>query len=450
VTPSEMPTRLAAITPEKAGKSLGYPRTVDAAWPRMRWLTWVLVVAACGGNEEGALLVLDAPEGVTAQRIEIVLVSTERDAIVDIDGQRVQPTELAMEPVRYYRQRALTAAITEVGTLQGFALRLEPNDELPEGELIPFLIAYDDRDRVGAIGAVLDANGQPTAIEIIPDQLLRFEVAMQALAETDGAQGIATGQAMSIDCETFTRSGIAWQPGATQLRLLLPDRSQDPGATDASERLLDMDCDGKKAFEDCDDLRSAFHPGAPESCDGMDMDCDFRLHELVTCDHEGSSCGDPTGIAICAEGNGTTTACEESPECACEDGSCATCIVPFEGLDGGPAEPCAPAIESALAITDCGGDCEVEVLPRPGDPWRVQIALPPTGTFGPKLSNVVDKVMLQVDGVDALAAGSGDIVGGVFLRVTNAVGTHQVSFALKLASQSTTCPAAEIAPMICL
>lgn len=417
----------------------------------MRWLSVGLVLAAgaCGGSEQGALLVLDGPEGVISERLEVVLISTAEGAIVDISAQRVQPTDLATEPVRYYRQRAVTGAVTEVGALAGFQLRLEPNEAVPEAALIPFLISYDDQDRINAIGAALDASGNPAPIEIIPDQLVRVEIAMQALVETDGASGIGVGQAMVIDCDDFTKSGIAWQPGATQLRLLLPDRSQDPDATDASERALDMDCDREKPGEDCDDLRSAFHPDAVETCDGMDMDCDNRLHELVACNVPNGSCNEP-GVAVCADvADPAPTTCQLSPECACALGICLVCDLPFEGQ--GTVMPCAPVIAKDVVIADkCESGCEVEVLPRPGDPWRVEVAATTAGPFGDQVSNLFDKVALKITGVPDLVADPGDVVGGVFLHLRTTTGeSHLLSFALQLQPQNTSCPASEPVEIVC-
>jgi hypothetical protein len=315
------------------------------------------------------------------------------------------------------------------------------------------LIAYDDQNQVSGIGAVLDDNGEPTFVEIIPDQLIRFDVSMVVVTETDGAAGVDVNQLMVVDCPTFTRSGIAWQTGTLpdhlQLRLLMPDRSQDPDATDASARKLDMDCDDRKALvDDCDDLRSAFHEGAVETCDGLDTDCDFRTLELVSCDTTPSSTCNEPGLAVCREGNPAET-CLASPECACENGVCAECVISFSGATDDPeVTPCSPSVEQGLVIPGCEGACDVEVLPRPGDVFRAEIALP-GGMFGSKVSAVVDKVSLKVETDETLVAAAGDRVGGVFLAVTANGQTRQVSFAIKL-GQQTVCPVADVATMGCV
>ncbi len=409
----------------------------------MRWSSvGVLVVAACGGTEQGALLVLDAPEGATAERIEIILASADPAAIEDVQNQRVQPADLDQEPVRYYRQRAITGELDNVGTLDGFTVRLEPNLDVPEGELIPILFAFDAQDQITAIGAVID-NGMPQPVEIVDDQLLRFEVAMTVVAQTDGLDGIGDNEAVVVDCDEF-RSGVAWRFGVTQVRLLLPDLAQDPEATDASERKSDMDCDAHKAIsDDCDDLRSEFHGGAVEACDGLDYDCDFRAQELVPCTGLTTACGDTTGVGICQDRPGassTPVACTAEPECACALGQCAACVLSFEGGDGTPASTCTPARAHGIVLETCGGNCAVEVLVRPNDPFRVRISLPDADNFTDKLTNVASKIDIEVEAFNALAgADTGDIVGGIFLSITSAGGeASQLSFAIKL-GQATTC-----------
>jgi len=406
----------------------------------MRWTVVVVALAACGRSDEGALLVLDAPEGATAQRIEIILASPT--AVVDVAEQRVQPSSLAQEAVRYYRQRAITGELTDVGVLDGFAVRLEPNLDVAEDALIPILIAYDEQDQITAIGAVLD-QGMPAPVAIGEDELLRFDVAMTPLVVTDGENGLATGEVLTVDCAS-ERSGIAWKPSATQLRLLLPDRSQDPDATDASTRTSDLDCDGHEAVaDDCDDLRSAFHAGAVEACDGLDHDCDARSQELVSCMPTGTTpCGETTGVGICADGaDAITVACTAEPECACADGTCAACTIHFAGRDP-LVSPCTPAIAQLVRLDDCALGCSVEVLNRLGDPFRVLLALPGTNNFAEKLTGVTESIAIEVQGVGEVVGAADQIVGGIFLAVTPidaASPTTLQSFAIKLAQAPTTC-----------
>lgn len=415
-------------------------RTIDAGIDVMRWPIVLLVVGACGGSDEGVLLVVEAPDGATAKRVEILLASADPATIVDVDNQRVAPTDLDSEPVRYYRQRAITGEVDNVGSLDGFAVRLEPNIDIPEGALIPILVGFDDQDQITAIGAVMD-NGMPAPVEIAEDQLLRFSVTMNAMAPA-GEDGVATNEVVSVACGSF-RSGIAWRPGATQLRLLLPDRETDPDATDASGRALDLDCDGALAAAgDCDDLRGEFHVGAEERCDGMDYDCDFRAQELVSCD-VGTTCGQTTGVGICNDrpDAGGIVACAPEPECACVNGQCAQCLINFEaGLGAVQVTPCTPALASQVFLGACQGGCTVEVLKRAGDPFKITVSLPDTNTFTDKLTGVVDKIDIRAEASDTLSAAGNDIVGGIFLAIVRPNGTvSQLSFAIRLHEQESVC-----------
>lgn len=412
----------------------------------MRWPLVVMLVAACGGREEGVLLVVEAPEGATADRIEIILASADPATIEDIDHQRVQPSTLDQEPVRYYRQRAITGEVDNVGVLDGFAVRLEPNEDVPEGALIPILVGFDAQDQITAIGSVID-QGMPAPVEIEAGQLLRFTVEMSTMIQTDGVDGVRPGEVVSVECDSF-RSGIAWRPGAEQVRLLLPDRSTDRDATDASGRERDLDCDGHVADAgDCDDLRPKFHAGAEEACDGQDFDCDFQQRELVPCSVS-TTCGANTGVGICDDSPGGTAnpvACAAEPECACESGPCASCVVPFEAADPGEAEvvACTPALAIHVLLEPCGGNCTVEVLKRPDELFKVSISKIDQNQFTDKLTGVADKIDLRVEAVDKLMAVGGDIVGGGFLSITNANDPvpRQLNFAIKLQELPSMCQA---------
>lgn len=412
----------------------------------------VALVTACGGSEEGTLLVVEAPEGATAERVEIILASADPATIESVEHQRTQPSALSEEPARYYRQRAITGAVDDVGTLNGFAVRLEANSDIPDGELIPILVAFDAQDQITAIGAVMDDLGNPTPIEIARGRVVKFTVAMSTMVQTDGVDGVAPGEVVSIECDAF-RSGIAWRPVGTQLRLLLPDRSVDRDATDASDRPRDLDCDGHVADDsDCDDLRAKFHAGAEEACDGQDFDCDFRQRELVPCSVD-TICGATTGVAVCDDTPGGTAnpaTCAAEPECVCEGGQCPQCLIEFEASAVGEVTPCTPALASHVLVTDCEGGCTVEVLKRLDDPFKVTIALPDSNQFADKLTGVVDKIDIRAQAVTPLMAVGNDVVGGIFLAVIRPNGAVQlVSFAIRLHEQAGQCVAAGNNPMSC-
>ena len=322
----------------------------------MRLLSFgLIVVAACGDSQQGALLTVNAPDGPsTASRIEIVLASANPATIDDIPLQRQRPTDLSGEPVRYYRQRA-TAGVVPIGAngMDSFAVRLEADGSVPDDALIPFLVARDDNNTILGIGAYLE-NDRPAPVTIVPGQLLGYEITMTALTVTAGTNGIGDNQVLTVRCDGFD-SGIAWKPGATQFRLLLPDRSNDAAAVDASGRTLDMDCDGAEALhDDCDDLRSEFHIGADEVCDGLDYDCDSRRLEVVSCP-VATGCNGTPGVQLCADVNAGSTigSCARDPSCACQvNNNCNRCAIPF--TDAGQQKGlCEPYLSNPITIPVC-------------------------------------------------------------------------------------------------
>jgi len=430
-----------------------------------------MVVAACsGGSDEGAILTVRAPAGpLTASRIEIILASADASTIVELGGQRAAPSALTEEETRYYRQRATAGTVDSVASVDGFSVRIEPNAGANADEqFIPFLIAYDRGDngvfQVSGIGAVLDATGAPAPVVIEAGKTEAYFVDMVALTVTTGDAGIANGETMVIDCPRLDqgtyRSGMAWRPASgPQLRLLLPDRSVDGEAQDASARLLDLDCDGHEALDhDCDDLRASFHDDGVESCDGQDTNCDGARIELLECPLAPGACGPAasTGVQICDELGMREGPCEGGPQCQCAAGNpgiCNKCVLSFLATaDANKQAPCSPAVDTiALAACTAATPCVVEVVKRPG-PWKVEISLEQEGGFGPKLVNVKDAFRLKVElAVADLPGVATTSVGEIFLAVTvNGVTTH-VGIDLQLANGSTlACEVTDgLSPMAC-
>ncbi len=426
----------------------------------MRWLiSGVVLVAACSGSDGGALLTIHAPDGPVRARLEIVL--ADPAAIEDIDRQRVAPGQLGSEPVRYFKQRTIAGSV-DAEPLDGFALRIEPDPEVVAGsDLVPFLIAYDG-DAIVGIGAVLDDRGGPRPITIVGDQLVGYTVELAKLSATDGGRGVGPGEVTTVRCEDRFDSGFAWNPGGTQLRLLLPDPDGND-ATDATARSLDLDCDGAVAdatASDCDDLHPRFHAGATETCDGLDLDCDGRMRELVTCtDVSTAACPNSSGVGLCLDdttpGNGTNAVvgCQPDASCLCQSNQCESCVLPFTGTPDTTDHPlCEPYLAEDVDVPGCEGACDVEVLDVPNDPWRVKISTN-GGPFGPKLTGVGGKIDIEVDlpGGDSISSQPGSVVGSFVLAVQSAgdPSPHLVVRALRLDVQPSGCQAGEPTPMIC-
>jgi hypothetical protein len=77
------------------------------------------------------------------------------------------------------------------------------------------------------------------------------------------------------------------------------DKPDDTGSPpdDTAPEAVDADGDGYPADEDCDDGDASIHPGAEESCDGIDNDCDEAVDEELLLswftDADGDGHGDP-------------------------------------------------------------------------------------------------------------------------------------------------------------
>jgi hypothetical protein len=84
--------------------------------------------------------------------------------------------------------------------------------------------------------------------------------------------------------------------------------------------LGDLDGDGSSCELDCDDGDASVHPGAPETCDGRDNDCDGSVDEgdavdaqIWFSDLDGDGHGDP---------NRSTTACTQPPGWLADSSDC--------------------------------------------------------------------------------------------------------------------------------
>jgi|GEM_PF-2806456 len=406
-------------------------------------------LAACG-SDDGAILTFEAPGGpAAAARIQIVLASADAETIGTGIRQRMQPGALGEEDVVYYRQRARGGIVDKVDTIDGFQVRIEPElDAAPDEQFIPFALLYDDASELVGVGAVEDPDGNPMPVEIRADVRIEYTMTITPLAYPGANVALAANQGLVVGClddhaDVWT-SGVAWKPDTgPQLRLLLADLAADPAATDATARSADLDCDDfDAADDDCDDLRDAYHPGQPETCDGLDTDCDGQRMEVQECVLPNGTCGG-TGVSLCTDmgANAVSTLCQPDPTCAClsgSNGSCARCVIDTRlGAMGATTRAaCAPAIGKLHVEQYCEGGCTVEIVEMEGAE-----AMLATSELGPFSSRVQSTGLVYLR---AKAGGGGfpmptmtfTSVGRVFLAVTNAVRTQSLNVDLEITDEA--------------
>lgn len=429
----------------------------------MRRLLWLVAFAGCdSGPNEGAILTFDTPEAaMTATRLEIVLANAAESSISDVDNQRREPGSGADDAVRYFRQRAVGGTIEGTTDIQGFQLRIEPDMTTSTDErFIPFVFAYDGERLIG-VGAIEDANGDPTHAQITPGTLTSYTITMGVVQEvSDDAAAVERGTARVVSCEsredpsgTTWTSGVAWFPladaarpdgRAHQLRLLLPDRSADALATDATARAADLDCDAHPAdANDCDDLRRAFYRGAAESCDGLDTNCDSERYLPQPCTAQNTTCQlaptTQTGVQLCDDDAGTLGACSATAECLCAASGasgCTTCTVDFLG-SASAKTACSPSVGKVKLPMCEDVPCSVEVAAATNG-WRAYISTLETGGFTTKLANITSSLYLEVKRSDTLPASTTGI-GEVYLLVTTPLGTSTVPIQMRMAADAQVC-----------
>ncbi len=141
-----------------------------------------------------------------------------------------------------------------------------------------------------------------------------------------------------------------------------PDKPADsaPPADDTGPVITDADGDGYPDDEDCDDADASIHPGAEETCDGVDNDCDEQVDEGLLLswylDADGDGYGDPDG-----QGEGC-----ERPDGVAELGD--DCDDSDDAVHPGAAERC-NGIDD-----DCDGEVDEELqelwyADSDGDGW---------------------------------------------------------------------------------
>lgn len=100
-----------------------------------------------------------------------------------------------------------------------------------------------------------------------------------------------------------------YNPDASETNCLDPNDYNCDGATG----LTDSDQDGYGACEECDDTNNASYPGAPETCDSADNDCDGMIDENATdastffTDSDGDGYGTTSSVMACTQPVNTAT-----------------------------------------------------------------------------------------------------------------------------------------------
>jgi hypothetical protein len=421
----------------------------------MRVIVAVAAVVSLGAcSEEGAHLTLSAPNGPPGAASYRVVLATP-DVVPVIADQRRAPTKLATETVTYYLQR--TDAGVMVGTVEhadGFTLLVEPNPAIADTTFIPFVILYDASERIVGIATfhASDHSPDPSPIQVLHGEVDKYTLDVEPVADVDDGVATDPGDALQVTCargdQTPWQSGIVWRPlVGGERRIMLPD---DPSSTDATQRPLDLDCDGAvvaadASSADCDDTRARFHDGATELCDGEDTNCDSVPYAVEPCTASNVCMGPGTtaGVALCDDTTGTLGTCQSDVRCLCAAGTGCS--------KGGELDPCEPQ-EAMISTGDtCANNtCTVYVVATKG-PWQAEVATGSQTQLGPIAKNVMGQFLLKVKGPSSLMTVVNASVGSVDLVVSPDNGNPPLllSFDLELGIGVSSCSGGGPFPMSC-
>jgi hypothetical protein len=370
----------------------------------------ILALGACA--DTGAHLTFDAPQGPrSADSFQVILARS--DAIPSIQNQRTTYGGTETQTVSYFLQRTAAGATSDkVDTVDGFTVRIAPDESVAESELIPFVLLYDGNDRIIGVGTYRAGDTpMPSPILVVRDEIDKYTLSVERVDEVSDLDDPAPGQVVRVTCPkddgTELTSGIVWRPlGGGELRILLPE----DGSDDASNRDLDLDCDGKAVKPDdsrldCDDMRAKFHRGAEDICDGLATDCDGAQVMATDCTSTAFVCTNPQnntvvpGVELCDDRTGQALGCHANATCSClgDLGSCVSCIAQATaGSIQATVRPCQPAIGMLSTYGKCSVNepCDVEVV-QTTDDWKIEIA--PTGTtsFGDRAYGVTDAMLIK-------------------------------------------------------
>lgn len=178
--------------------------------------------------------------------------------------------------------------------------------------------------------------------------------------------GCAAGDNSAGDNFTFGVGGNNTDPGDTQGASGMVDGTGgdqgtggitsgvDPDDTGNADGVACMDGDGDEygpgcaAGPDCDDTNPDINPGAAESCNGEDDNCDDEIDNGCECPDDGVSgaCNSPTDLGLIDEGGSATSVIGTVPQQGAIDWY--TVSFPHAGRPGGGT----PTIDFAINTGD--------------------------------------------------------------------------------------------------
>jgi hypothetical protein len=367
----------------------------------------VVALAAC--TETGAHLTFSAPEGPrTAASFRVVLAAP--GDITAIADQRIAPGSTATHTVSYYRQRTTAGEARQaIEQVDGFRVRIAPDADIADTDFIPFILVHDADGRLVGIGTYRYGDShEPRSIEVRRDEIGMYTLRVEPVVEVTDMALSGPGQAQLIECTrgdaTFI-SGLVWRPArGGELRIVLPEHGDD-----ATGRPLDLDCDDHAVTPDdpradCDDTRDWYHPGAEETCDGHDTNCDEAATLALPCESDvcPGLAGVQTGVALCDDRSGTTASCSPTASCTCENTNggavCNYCEMAWAtGSTAGTLRPCQPTVGTVKVYGYCSelSPCTVEVAgTRNG--WLAEVARDHTQPYGHVVQGITGQFSLKV------------------------------------------------------
>jgi hypothetical protein len=166
-----------------------------------------------------------------------------------------------------------------------------------DGDGVPASADCDDQDATSFPGATETCDGRDNNCDGATDEGLLITVYPDEDGDGFGDPGGAT-EVCALADGFVTQAGDCedddprFFPGAVE------SDCEDPNDynCDGSVGLADQDGDGRSACEDCDDKNATVFPGATETCDSLDNNCDGAVDEglqiTVYPDADGDGYGD--------------------------------------------------------------------------------------------------------------------------------------------------------------